>query len=108
MSNSLDPDQARRNVTPLDEFIRYFNNNTPPTLFGCAGMSDTSQIACAEKHQSHLQSIKLFAVLYFMLDFSSKSAFLKMYTRDTTRVSNSLDPDQARRYVGPDLGPNYF
>ena len=21
-------------------------------------------------------------------------------------VSNSLDPDQARRYVGPDLGPN--
>ena len=24
----------------------------------------------------------------------------------TTRVSNSLDPDQARRFVGPDLGPN--
>ena len=22
------------------------------------------------------------------------------------RVSNSLDPDQDRRYVGPDLGPN--
>ena len=22
------------------------------------------------------------------------------------RVSNSLDPDQARRFVGPDLGPN--
>ena len=21
-------------------------------------------------------------------------------------VSNSLDPDQARRFVGPDLGPN--
>ena len=24
----------------------------------------------------------------------------------TIRVSNSLDPDQDRRYVGPDLGPN--
>ena len=22
------------------------------------------------------------------------------------RMSNSLDPDQARRFVGPDLGPN--
>ena len=25
---------------------------------------------------------------------------------NTIRVSNSLDPDQARRFVGPDLGPN--
>ena len=25
---------------------------------------------------------------------------------NTIRVSNSLDPDQARRCVGPDLGPN--
>ena len=25
---------------------------------------------------------------------------------NTTRVSNSLDPDQARRFVGSDLGPN--
>ena len=23
-------------------------------------------------------------------------------------VSNSLDPDQDRHYVGPDLGPNFF
>ena len=22
-------------------------------------------------------------------------------------MSNSLDPDQARHFVGPDLGPNY-
>ena len=22
-------------------------------------------------------------------------------------MSNSLDPDQARRFVGPDLGPSY-
>ena len=25
---------------------------------------------------------------------------------NTIRVSNSLDPDQVRLYVGPDLGPN--
>ena len=26
--------------------------------------------------------------------------------RNTIRVSNSLDPDQARHFVGPDLGPD--
>ena len=34
------------------------------------------------------------------------SVFKKKYFRNTIRVSNSLDPDQARRFVGPDLGPN--
>ena len=24
------------------------------------------------------------------------------------RVSNSFDPDQARHFVGPDLGPNFL
>ena len=38
-------------------------------------------------------------------DFS-KSSFLKNSFRNTIRVSNSLDPDQARHTVGPDLGPN--
>ena len=37
---------------------------------------------------------------------SSKSTFSKIYFRNTIRVPNSLDPDQARRFVGPDLGPN--
>ena len=32
--------------------------------------------------------------------------FLKNSFRNTIRVSNSLDPDQARQNVGPDLGPN--
>ena len=36
----------------------------------------------------------------------SKSTFLKNSFRNTIRVSNSLDPDQARQKVGPDLGPN--
>ena len=36
----------------------------------------------------------------------SKSAFSKNSFRNTIRVSNSLDRDQARHFVGPDLGPN--
>ena len=38
--------------------------------------------------------------------FFSKSTFLKNSFRNTIKVSNSLDPDQARHFVGPDLGPN--
>ena len=38
--------------------------------------------------------------------FFSKSTFLKNSFRNAIRVSTSLDPDQARRFVGPDLGLN--
>ena len=34
------------------------------------------------------------------------SFFSKIYFRNNIRMSNRLDPDQARRFVGPDLGPN--
>ena len=36
----------------------------------------------------------------------SKSTFSKYSFRNTMRVSNSLDPDQDRHSVGPELGPN--
>ena len=39
-------------------------------------------------------------------DFFSKSTFSKNSFRNTTSVTNSLDPDQARHAVGPDLGTN--
>ena len=41
----------------------------------------------------------------FIICFFFKSTFLKNAFWNTIRVSNSLYPDQARRYVGPDLGP---
>ena len=41
-------------------------------------------------------------------DFFSKLTFSKKYFRNTIRVSYSLDPDQARHSVRPDLGPNYL
>ena len=36
----------------------------------------------------------------FKINFFSKKS-----CSNTIRVSNSLDPDQARCFVGPDLGP---
>ena len=39
-------------------------------------------------------------------DFFSKSTFSKNTFMNTIRVSNSLDPDQVRHFVGPDLDPN--
>ena len=39
-------------------------------------------------------------------DFFQNQLFFKNSFRNTIRVSNSLDPDQARHFVGPDLGPN--
>ena len=38
--------------------------------------------------------------LFFFLTFSKNSY------RNTFRVSSRSDPDQARHYVSPDLGPN--
>ena len=35
-----------------------------------------------------------------------KSTFSKISLRNSIRVSNSLEPDQARHFVRPDLGPN--
>ena len=46
------------------------------------------------------------ACLFVVCRFFSKSTFSKNSFRDTIRVANSLDPDQARHFVGPDLGPN--
>ena len=36
----------------------------------------------------------------------SKSTFSKNSFRNTIKASDSLDPDQAQDFVGPDLGPN--
>ena len=38
---------------------------------------------------------------YFIQNLFFRNSF-----RNAVRVSNSLDPDQARHFVGPDLGPN--
>ena len=40
--------------------------------------------------------------------FFFKSTFLKNYFRNTFREPNSLEPDQARHFVRPDMDPNYL
>ena len=47
-----------------------------------------------------------FFMLFAVCRFFSKSAFTKNSFRNTIRVSNSLDQDQARHFVRRDLGPN--
>ena len=41
-------------------------------------------------------------------DFIQNYLISKNCSRNTVRVSNSLDPDQDSHFVGPDLGPNYL
>ena len=41
-------------------------------------------------------------------DFFQNHFFQKNSFRNTIRVSNSLDPGQARHSVEPDLGPTVF
>ena len=43
---------------------------------------------------------------FFVWSCFKKSTFLKNSFKNTIRVSNSLDPDQAGPMVRPDLGPN--
>ena len=45
-------------------------------------------------------------MLFCRLLTFSKSTFSKNSYRNAIIVSNRLDPDQARHFVGPDLGPN--
>ena len=53
-----------------------------------------------------MHAAKLLCILS-SADFCSKIIqFEKKCFRNIIRVSNSLNPDQARQFVGPDLGPN--
>ena len=45
-------------------------------------------------------------MLFCRLLIFSKSTFSKNSLKNNIRVSNSLDPDQAGHFVGPDLGSN--
>ena len=69
----------------------------------------TSHIAEPSVHNV----FKLFAywvILYFLspTDFSPKINFFENSVRKTTRVLYSLDPDQVRTFVRPDLSPGCF
>ena len=49
---------------------------------------------------------KIFIIFCRLLIFLKINFFKKNLLRNIVTVKNSLDPDQARHYVAPDLGPN--
>ena len=50
--------------------------------------------------------ILLFVLFFFHTLLLCHSLLFELDVFNTIQVSNSLDPDQARHFVGPDLGPN--
>ena len=73
--------------------------------FYCTSCS-LPDIEHVSKEKLNLCMLGNFSCFLSSADFFSKSTFSKIFFRITIRVSNSLDPDQARHIVGPDLGPN--
>ena len=51
-------------------------------------------------------SWEILHALLLSADLFKIKFFFNNSFRNTIRVSNSLEPDQARRFFGPDLGPN--
>ena len=54
------------------------------------------------------QKCRVFFMIFVVCWFIWNSLFQKYSIKNTIRVSNSLHPDQARQFVGPDLGPNWL
>ena len=54
----------------------------------------------------YLHARELFMFLFSSADFLQNSAFKNKPPRTTIRVSNSLDPDQDRHFIGLHLGSN--
>ena len=48
-----------------------------------------------------------YALVVVRLPFSKNNFFINIF-RNTIILSNGLDPDQGRRSVGTDLGPNWL
>ena len=53
-----------------------------------------------------LSMLCIFACFFVLCCFFLESILKKKSFRNTIIVSNSKDPDLARHFVGPDLGPN--
>ena len=70
------------------ERILYFQDNKNPCTYGI--FNSLHPMLCR---------LLIFFFQFFFLFFF----FLKISFRNTIRTSNSLDPDQARKNVGPDL-----
>ena len=57
-------------------------------------------------HELTLCLLGNFVCIFAVVAFFQNQLAWKQSFRDTIRVPNSLDPNLARHFVGPDLGPN--
>ena len=82
---------------------------------GCTGLSESMHVKMPHCWKSHVTAhICLSAFGFSNIAFSIPSHFINVpyltldagFFFNTIPVSNSLDPAQARHFVGPDLGPN--
>ena len=65
-----------------------------------------SVLYCSREMRLSLCFWVIFDAFCRLLIFFSKWTLLKNYFRNTIRMSKNLDPDKARRFVGPGLGSN--
>ena len=88
----------KRDVFVYTRILKYILLKTTPEY--------TKDLKIKLLHNLTLSMLGNFPCFFCLLQIFSKSFFRKNSFRKTIRVSNSLDPDQARYFVGPDLGPN--
>ena len=73
-------------------------------------VSNTQVAPCPHRESKYSSFNSLHAVNYSCFlsstDFFQNQLFRKNCFRNAIRVSNGLDQDQTRHFVGPDLGPN--
>ena len=79
------------------------------TFSGNVNTIDQRKSKIVKKKDWRLMAIKNTVSFEFLSPFIDCEEFFDCHltgVRDTIRVPKSLDPDQARHFVGPDLGPN--
>ena len=123
MANSLNPDQTRQYIQGriwaaelclMDNFAQFFaicwflsKSTFQKILSGIPSEWQTVSIQIRPDKTYKVEYEQQNCVLvFYRLLFLSKSTFPKNSFRNTIRVSNWLDPDQARHFVGNDFGPN--
>ena len=93
IANSVDPNEMPHYALYSIEMVKLASS--------CDKYTSTSDIS-----MNSLPPWKIVHAFLLSENFFQNQLFQKNSFRNTIRVSNSLDPDQARHIVGPDLGPN--
>ena len=96
--SSVIPSSCRARAACLDFFLHL--------SWSCSSLVNSDFNSLKLYHKSKSACWIIFHALGVVCWLFSKLFFSETSLRNTIRVSNSLDPDQGRLSVGPDLGPN--